>query len=162
MARASPTSNEIRPWLSTAILSEDLSPLATRARSLPGRGTSELVDRDVMPYFGLDSYLAKFPIDFSPRLPKILHEDNHQQTFTDSYGLTVKVLKDGAAALHVLDYPSSPRRISSRISLGMIKTTKGVSRQPRCTESGVARSAVPYPAGRRTFRIFLFRPESDG
>ena len=81
-------------------------PFGCESAILTRTGTSELVDRDVMPYFGLDSYIAKFPIDFSPRLPKkILHEDHHQRIFTDSYGLTVKVLKDGAAAPHFLDYP---------------------------------------------------------
>jgi uroporphyrinogen decarboxylase len=74
-------------------------------------GSAELVDRNVMPLLGLDSYLAKFPIDFSPRLPKrILEEDDHRRVFTDAYGLTVMVLKDGAATPEVLDYPIGNRR----------------------------------------------------
>jgi hypothetical protein len=80
---------------------------ATETRS----GSTELVDRNVMPLLGLDSYLAKFPIDFSPRLPKrVLEEDERRRVFTDAYGLTVRVLKDGAATPEVLDYPIRNRR----------------------------------------------------
>jgi hypothetical protein len=72
--------------------------------------TSELVDRCVRPAPGLDSYPAKFPIDFSPRLPKrVLAEDEEQRTFADSYGLTVRLLKRRASTPQVLRYPIASR-----------------------------------------------------
>jgi uroporphyrinogen-III decarboxylase len=73
-------------------------------------GSAELVDCNVMPLLGLDSHLAKFPIDFSPRFPKrVLEEDERRRVFTDAYGLTVRVLKEGAATPEVLGYPIGNR-----------------------------------------------------
>lgn len=69
-------------------------------------GTSELVDGNVMPALGLDSSLAKFPIDFSPRLPRrILQEDERRRLFTDSYGITKMIMKENAATWHSVDFP---------------------------------------------------------
>jgi uroporphyrinogen decarboxylase len=74
-------------------------------------GTSELVDENVRPFFGLDSYLAKFPIDFSPRLPRrVIEEDARRRVFTDSYGATKMVTKECAATPYVLKYPLKNRR----------------------------------------------------
>jgi hypothetical protein len=74
-------------------------------------GTSELVDRNVMPALGLESHLAKFPIDFSPRLPRrVIEEDGHRRIFTDSYGITKMVTKDNAATWHSVDFPIKSRR----------------------------------------------------
>jgi uroporphyrinogen decarboxylase len=74
-------------------------------------GTTELVDVNVRPFFDLDSYLAKFPIDFSPRCPRrIIEEDDRRRVFTDSYGATKLVMKENAATWHVLEYPIKNRR----------------------------------------------------
>jgi Uroporphyrinogen decarboxylase (URO-D) len=73
-------------------------------------GTTEVVDVNVRPFFGLDSYLAKFPIDFSPRLRRrVIEEDDRRRVFTDSYGVTKLVTKEGAATWHVLEYPVKNR-----------------------------------------------------
>ena len=74
-------------------------------------GTGELVDRNVMPALGLESHLAKFPLDFSPRLPRrVIEEDGHRRIFTDSYGITKMVTKDNAATWHSVDFPIKTRR----------------------------------------------------
>ena len=73
-------------------------------------GTGELVDRNVMPYLHLDSYLAKFPIDLSPPLePETLEEDDHYRVIRDRYGVTKKQVKDGAATHFTLDFPIKNR-----------------------------------------------------
>ena len=74
-------------------------------------GTSELVDRNVMPAMGLESHLAKFPLDFSPRLPRrVLEEDERHKLFKDSYGITKLVTKENAATWHSVDFPIKSRR----------------------------------------------------
>ena len=74
-------------------------------------GTNELVDRNVMPSLGLDSHLAKFPIDFSPHLPcTLVEEDDHRRVFTDSYGITKMVMKENAATWHSVAFPIGSRR----------------------------------------------------
>lgn len=96
-----------------AILSAGVPLFGCESAVASRSGTSELVDRNLMPYFGRDSYLAKFPIDFSPRLPKrVLREDEHHRIFTDSHGLTVTVLKDLAAIPQVMEYPIKSRKDS--------------------------------------------------
>lgn len=66
----------------------------------------ELIDRNVLPYFKLDSYLAKFPFDISPRLGStIIKDDEREKIYTDKYGLTNKVSKECAGIPMVLDYP---------------------------------------------------------
>ncbi len=73
-------------------------------------GTSELVDVNVAPALGLDSSLAKFPIDFSPRLPRrIVEEDERRRLFTDSYGITKMIMKENAATWHSVDFPVKNR-----------------------------------------------------
>ncbi len=53
-----------------------------------------LIDRNVLPYFKLDSYLAKFPFDISPRLGlKIIKEDSKERIYIDKFGITNKVSK---------------------------------------------------------------------
>jgi uroporphyrinogen decarboxylase len=72
--------------------------------------SSELVDKNVMAYFNMDSYLAKFPFDISPLLKTEVLEDNKDyKIFTDSYGLTQKVTKRCAATPMVVDYPIKGR-----------------------------------------------------
>ncbi len=86
-------------------------PLGSEGGSATRLGSAELSDRNVMPLLGLDSYLAKFPVDFSPGLPRrVLAEDEDWRVFADGYGLTVRVLKKGAATPQVLDYPIKDRR----------------------------------------------------
>jgi uroporphyrinogen decarboxylase len=68
--------------------------------------SNELVDMNVLPYLKLDSYLAKFPFDISPRLgSKILKEDEKEKIFNDNYGLTNRASKECAGIPMVLDYP---------------------------------------------------------
>jgi len=69
-------------------------------------GDDELIDRNVLPYFKLDSYLAKFPFDISPQLAStIIKDDKREKIYTDKYGLTNKVSKECAGIPMVLDYP---------------------------------------------------------
>jgi hypothetical protein len=73
-------------------------------------GTEELVDENVAPSLGLESYLAKFPIDFSPRMQhRIVREDERQRIFTDSYGITKMIMKENAATWHSVDFPITSR-----------------------------------------------------
>ena len=66
----------------------------------------ELVDRWVRPLLGMDSYLAKFPFDLSPRLQKETLEDTkHHRILKDSFGLISKQLKGNAAIHHTMEYP---------------------------------------------------------
>ncbi|MGM0366372.1 MAG: uroporphyrinogen decarboxylase family protein [Actinomycetota bacterium] len=70
------------------------------------KGSGELVDRNVMPYLGLDSYLTKFPFDISPRFKTQVIEDNKdEKIYTDNFGLTAKVSKKAASTPMVLKYP---------------------------------------------------------
>ncbi|TET50753.1 MAG: hypothetical protein E3J58_03115 [Actinomycetota bacterium] len=68
--------------------------------------SNELVDENVLSYFNLDSYLAKFPFDISPQLEsKVIEEDKRQKIYSDDYGITNKVSKECAGIPMVLDYP---------------------------------------------------------
>jgi hypothetical protein len=74
----------------------------------------EIVDSSVAARFGLDSSLGKFPMDFSPRMPlRVLEEDARHRLFIDRYGITKLVTKENAATHHVVDTP-----IKSRADLG--------------------------------------------
>ena len=67
---------------------------------------SDEVDHNVAQYFNLDSYLEKFPIDYSPMLKSgIIEENEEYRIFTDKYGLTNKVLKKKSSTPMVIDYP---------------------------------------------------------
>jgi uroporphyrinogen decarboxylase len=67
-------------------------------------------DRSVGRHFGLDVNATKFPTDFSPMLEKKILEDNEEfTTFTDTYGITQKVVKKGASVPMVLDTPVKNR-----------------------------------------------------
>jgi len=64
------------------------------------------VDKNIMPYFNLDSYLEKFPIDYSPMFEKnMIIDQKDYKIFTDKYGLTSKVLKQKSSIPMVIDYP---------------------------------------------------------
>ena len=48
-------------------------------------------DVNVGPVFGLDSYLTKFPVDYSPMFPqKIIERTDTHIIYKDSYGVTCK------------------------------------------------------------------------
>jgi hypothetical protein len=86
-------------------------PFGFESRLISKAGTTELVDRNVMPVLGLESHLAKFPIDFSPRLPRrVIQDDDRRRLFTDSYGITKMVMKENAATWHSVDFPIKSRR----------------------------------------------------
>jgi uroporphyrinogen decarboxylase len=70
----------------------------------------ELVDRNVMPELGLDSYLSKFPVDVSPPLsPELLEDTDEYRIVRDRYGITKKQVK-GSAATHLnLEFPIKNR-----------------------------------------------------
>lgn len=73
-------------------------------------GPGEVVDHAVATRFGLDSSLAKFPMDFSPPLPvRVLEEDARHRLFTDRYGITKLVTKENAATFHAVAHPVSCR-----------------------------------------------------
>lgn len=69
-------------------------------------GSGELTDRNTLNYFGLDSYLVKFPFDLSPGLPPKLIEDNENyKIYQDNYGLKKKEGKITAGTPMVIEYP---------------------------------------------------------
>ena len=79
--------------------------------------SDELVDRNVLPQLQLDSYLAKFPIDFSPPLEsELLEENSHYRVLRDRYGITKKQVKDNAATHFNLEFP---RRCYGKFYQGM-------------------------------------------
>ncbi len=64
------------------------------------------VDKNVMPFFNLDSFLEKFPIEYSPMLTKnIIRDEKDYTIFTDKYGLTNKILKNKSSIPMAIDYP---------------------------------------------------------
>lgn len=66
----------------------------------------EPADDWVRPLLGMDSYLAKFPFDLSPGFTKeTIEETEHHRIFKDSYGLTIKQVKENAATHHTMEYP---------------------------------------------------------
>jgi uroporphyrinogen decarboxylase len=74
-------------------------------------GAGGLTDRNVMPRLGLDSYLAKFPLDLSPMLAaEAIEETAEHRVFRDVFGITKKVMKTSASTPFVIDYPIKTRR----------------------------------------------------
>jgi len=70
------------------------------------KGSRELIDKNVMPYLGLDSYLAKFPFDISPQFKnRVIEDDEDYRIYVDNFGLTTKVNKKVASTPMVLKYP---------------------------------------------------------
>jgi uroporphyrinogen decarboxylase len=70
-----------------------------------------VVDRNVRASCGLDSYIAKFPLNFSPLFEsKVLEEDNEYKTYIDEYGITMRVRKAGASTPLDLNFPIKDRR----------------------------------------------------
>ncbi len=83
----------------------DIDLVRMSAPLTPGSNEPGLDER-LMNYFGLESYPAKFPCNFSPMLVKKELEKNDEYTiFLDEYGLTQKVLGKGTSVPLTLDYP---------------------------------------------------------
>ncbi len=75
------------------------------SKPLSGKYADE-VDKNVAPYFMLDSYLEKFPIDYGPMLAgSVIEENKDYRIFKDKYGLTNKVLTQKSSIPMVIDYP---------------------------------------------------------
>ncbi len=82
-----------------------------RGSSPLGDTDGELVDKNVRPFFNLDSYLAKFPFDISPMLEeKIIEETEDYKILQDKYGIVNKVTKLRAATPMPLKYPITDRK----------------------------------------------------
>lgn len=72
--------------------------------------SSEVSDKNVRAYFNLDSYISKFPFDISPLLEeKIIEEDEHFKIYTDKYGITKKIRKDGTSTPMDIEHPVKNR-----------------------------------------------------
>ena len=60
-------------------------------RNVSARGLEKAGDLNVQPVFGLDQYLTKFPVDYSPMFPsKILEQTPEFVVYLDSFGVTNK------------------------------------------------------------------------
>jgi len=71
---------------------------------------STVPDVNVRAACGLDSYAAKFPCDFSPRLPvRVVEEDEEYRTLYDSYGILKKERKTGSTPPLDLAFPIATR-----------------------------------------------------
>ncbi|MCL5071776.1 MAG: hypothetical protein M1308_12925 [Actinobacteria bacterium] len=74
-------------------------------------GINTLVDKNVIKYFHLDSYIEKFPFDISPMIDeKIIFKDEHYKIFIDNFGRTQKIINKVAATPIVLNYPIKNRK----------------------------------------------------
>ncbi len=73
--------------------------------------SSIVVDSNVRNACGLDYYISKFPLNFSPLLQEITIEENEEfRTFVNEFGITVKIRKSGTAVPFDLDFPVKNRR----------------------------------------------------
>ncbi len=71
---------------------------------------SEVPDRNVRPACGLESYPAKFPCDFSPRLAeRVLEDEGDYRVVVDRYGITKKERKGGTTPPLDLAFPVTCR-----------------------------------------------------
>jgi len=60
-------------------------------RNISSSGMEKAGDLNVQPVFGLDQYLTKFPVDYSPRFPrKVLERTAEHIVYLDSFGVTNK------------------------------------------------------------------------
>ncbi len=58
-------------------------------RNVSARGLEKAGDLNVQPVFGLDQYLTKFPVDYSPGFPpKVLEKTPEYVVYQDSFGVT--------------------------------------------------------------------------
>ena len=60
-------------------------------RNISARGLEKAGDLNVQPVFGLDQYLTKFPVDYSPMFPqKVLERTDEYIVYLDSFGVKNK------------------------------------------------------------------------
>lgn len=98
-----PQIEDIRPGILDAELIRGSAPIYP--------GSDELVDKNIMAHFNLDSYLAKFPFDISPQFKyRTLEDDKEHKIYIDNYGLTQKAIKGNASIPMVMDYPIKNRK----------------------------------------------------
>jgi hypothetical protein len=71
----------------------------------------KITDKNVLPFFNLDSYLVKFPFDVSPMIKtEVLEENSEFSIIRDSFGITKKVLKKFASVPLIIDFPIKSRQ----------------------------------------------------
>ncbi len=75
------------------------------------KSAEKLSDKNVSVFFSLDSYLEKFPFDFSPMLEKeTISENDEYRLYKDNFGITKKTYKKKASIPLVIDYPIKNRK----------------------------------------------------
>jgi len=73
--------------------------------------SSIIVENNVRNACGLEYYISKFPLNFSPLLEvKTVEENEEYRTFVNEFGITVKIRKSGTAVPLDLDFPIKNRR----------------------------------------------------
>lgn len=102
----------IRNWLEQGLPKIKEVP-GDMAESEPLSGASPLSEEyskkseiNVMKHLKLDSFLEKFPFDLSPQHKiETVSETSEYKIYKDSFGITVKALKDRSGTPMALDYP---------------------------------------------------------
>ncbi|HEX7560705.1 MAG TPA: uroporphyrinogen decarboxylase family protein [Candidatus Humimicrobiaceae bacterium] len=102
----------IRNWLEQGLPKIKEVP-GDMAESEPLSGASPLSEEyskkseiNVMKHLKLDSFLEKFPFDLSPQHKiETVSETSEYKIYKDSFGITVKALKDKSGTPMALDYP---------------------------------------------------------
>jgi len=80
-------------------------------RNISSRGLEKAGDLNVQPVFGLDQYLTKFPVDYSPRFPRqVLEQSPEYVVYLDSFGVTNKNDPGMRSLPMELDNPVKDRR----------------------------------------------------
>ncbi len=73
--------------------------------------SSIIEDGNIRNACGLEYYISKFPLNFSPLLKeKTIAENEEYRTFVNEFGITVKIRKTGTAVPLDLDFPIKNRR----------------------------------------------------
>jgi uroporphyrinogen decarboxylase len=112
-----------------------------------------VVDRNVRACCGLDSYIAKFPLNFSPLFEeKVLEEDDEYRTYIDEYGITMRVRKTGTSAPLNLGFPIKNREdfevykehYQNDYSQRLPGNWKEVARQMRGRDFPIRLGGYPY------------------
>ena len=93
-------------------LPEDISDYGTISGAVRvDPSDSSVEDKNVRACFGLNTYVAKFPCNFSPLFEeRILQEDEGYRVFIDKFGITKKIRKTGTSAPLDLDFPIKNRK----------------------------------------------------
>lgn len=70
------------------------------------KGNDDFYDKNVMSFFNMDPYFAKFPFDISPQQPKVIIRDEEASiVYKDSFGREVYEKKTDNTTNYVLKYP---------------------------------------------------------